>query len=218
MVEPKRKFIEGHSYVEIHRFTRALSFWELEESYKAMKKYRSENHDKNIPVCIRLKKGDIRVKKYDEQIGLDPKTYYGNASDIAFVTYGAYDSRKAMNKRFLQGEIRQYPKADVKKANSIELLNLKDFLEDVKDEWVYVDKDRTEDGKTFYILETIDPEIIRTIYKDSLTATKAKNDFLLKYGNENSANIERERVINLVNHFRPAKNVLKEVKEAIDEL
>ncbi len=61
-MKPKRKFIEGHSYVEIHTFTRALSFWELEESYKSLEDYMMENNYlKDIPVSEHVK--DDKKKK-----------------------------------------------------------------------------------------------------------------------------------------------------------
>lgn len=218
MGKVKRKFIEGHSYIEMYNFTTQLSFWELGESYKAVKKYMSENHDLKIPVCVRLKTGDIRVKKYDEQIGLDPRNYYSNAKDLASVVDLTYRSRLAIQERFLSGDIRKFEKLDISDCNPVELLNLKVFLESLRDKWVYLDLTEDEDGK-FHIFEVIDPEIIRTIHKNDLTSIRERNIFLAKYvNNEDTSKVEEKALLNLVNHFRPAENLLEEVDEAIRSL
>lgn len=215
-MKPKRKFIEGHSYVEIHTFTRALSFWELEESYKSLEDYMKEDHDVQIPVCIRLKTGDIRVKKYDEQIGLDPRDYYSNAHDLQFVVRNAYNSRVIMQKRFLEGEVQEYPQSDVSGCSPTELLNLKEFLTALDDnQWVYFDIVERENGELCYIFEVVDANIIRTISKKSLTEVKERNAFLFKYGDKNTQALESKNIRNLLNHFRPAENLLEEVYEAI---
>lgn len=218
MGRTKRKFIEGHSYFEMYDFTRALSFWELEESYKAVEEYMKAEHDMKIPVCVRLKVGDIRVKKYDEQIGLDPTNYYSNADDLVYIVRATYRSRVAIRERFLSGKLGRYDKVDITSVSPIELLNLKIFLESLEDQWVYIDGDTDENGK-YYIFETIDPEVIRTVYKHDLTSRKARNTFLSMYVTpENTSNLSKEEIVNLVNHFRPAKNLLKEVEQAIDNL
>lgn len=214
-MKPKRKFIEGHSYVEIHTFTRALSFWELEESYKALENYMKENHDVQIPVCVRLKTGDIRVKKYDEQIGLDPRDYYSNAHDLQYVVRDAYNSRIIMRERFLEGEVSEYPQSSVSECSPTELLNLKEFLTALDDEWVYFDKTKTKDGEKCYIFEVVDADIIRTISKRAITEVKKRNTFLFKYGDKNTQALDSEHIENLLNHFRPAENLLEEVYEAI---
>ena len=214
-MKPKRKFIEGHSYVEIHTFTRALSFWELEESYKSLEDYMKAEHDVQIPVCVRLKTGDIRVKKYDEQIGLDPRDYYSNAHDLQFVVRNAYNSRVVMRERFLEGEIQEYPQASVWECSPTELLNLKEFLTALNDEWIYFDIAERENGEKCYIFEVVDPNIIRTISKRSLTEVKDRNNFLAKYGDKNTQALDHKHIRNLLNHFRPAENLLEEVYEAI---
>lgn len=218
MGRTKRKFIEGHSYFEMYNFTRQLSFWELEESYKAVELYMEDSHDMQIPVCVRLKTGDIRVKKYDEQIGLDPRNYYSNAHDLAFIVRATYRSREAIRDRFLSGEIKKYKKLDMDKANPTELLNLKIFLENLDGQWIYLDADADDNGK-YYILETVSPEVIRTIYKHDLTSRKARNLFLSRYTKpDKTVQVEMKQVVNFVSHFRPVENVLKEVEEAIASL
>ncbi len=218
MGRTKRKFIEGHSYFEMYNFTRDLSFWELGESYKAVEEYMADDHDMKIPVCVRLKTGDIRVKKYDEQIGLDPRNYYSNARDLAFIVRESYKSRKIVRERFFKSGIKTYTRADISKSSPIELLNLRIFLENLDGQWIYIDGVEGEDGKD-YILETVSPEVIRTVYKHDLTSRKARNIFLSKYvESEELGSLTKKEIVNLINHFRPVANVLREVEEAIENL
>lgn len=218
MGRTKRKFIEGHSYFEMYNFTRKLSFWELEESYKAVETYMEQSHDMQIPVCVRLKTGDIRVKKYDEQIGLDPRNYYSNAKDLAYIVRASYRSRQAIRDRFFLHDIRKFTRPDIGKANAMELLNLKIFLENLDGQWIYLDADNDDNGK-YYILETVSPEVIRTIYKHDLTSRKSRNLFLSRYvESEKMAQLDKKQIVNFVNHFRPVENLLREVEEAIGNL
>ncbi len=218
MGKTKRKFIEGHSYIEMYKLTRNFSFGELENSYKAVEDYMKDDHDMRIPVCVRLKVGDLRVKKYDEQIGLDPTNYYSNAYDLAFIVENTYKSRKAVKERFLSGETPMYDRLNVATANAIELLNIKMFLEDLRGQWIYLDKEVDENGK-YYIMEVVSPEVIRTIYKHDLTSRKARNEFLSMYVNTEDTNeLDIRAIVNLLNHFRPVENVYKEVLEAIENL
>jgi len=218
MGRTKRKFIEGHSYFEMYNFTRDLSFWELEESYKAMEEYMADDHDMKIPVCVRLKTGDIRVKKYDEQIGLDPRNYYSNARDLAFTVRETYRSRKLVRERFFKNGVKTYEKVDIGKSSPVVLLNLKIFLENLDGQWIYIDSEKDENGKS-YIMETVNPEVIRTIYKHDLTSRKARNIFLTRYvRSEELGDLDKGQIVNFINHFRPVANLLKEVEEAIENL
>ena len=215
----ERKFIEGHSYKEIYRNTRAFNFEELKLAKETMDEYLKESQDINIPVCIRQKPGDTAVKRYDKQTGLDPRDYYGDVKDIEFVTNNALQSRIAIAKRFFEGDIKNFPQKPLEEFDVVSLLNLKEYMLDLEDKhWVYLSVDEDDSGSKFLIYEVITQELVKNINNHTLSQKRDKNNFLQMYGNYTTDSIEREKVENFVNHFRPAKNVLRDIIESIDSL
>lgn len=215
----ERKFIEGHSYKEIYRFTRAFDFKELQIAKDTMDAYIKEDNDINIPVCIRQKPGDTAVKRFDRQVGLDPTEYYGDVSDIAFVTNNALQSRKAIAKRFFGDEIKSFPQTPIEEYDVVSLLNIKEYMLDLDEKkWVYLSIGKDETDSKFLIYEVIDESLLKNINNHTLAEKKDKNTFLQMYGDYTVDSVNRGNLENFVNHFRPSRNVLRDIIEAIDSL